>query len=83
MQLIENGIAMDTFYEQFSLTVITPSLIVFLFRITIPMGFRKNFFGMAVERRRPRFFSYFTHLRVNEIYFPSISTVLSGIKCNR
>lgn len=30
------------------LTVITPSLIAFLFRITIPMGFRMNFFGMAV-----------------------------------
>lgn len=49
------------------------------------MGFRINFFGMAVERRRPRafFFIYFTHLRVNEILFRFGNTVLSGIKCNQ
>lgn len=39
------------------LTVITPSLIAFLFRITIPMGFRMNFFGMAVvQSPRNEFF---------------------------
>lgn len=37
-----------------SLTVITPSLIAFLFRITIPIGFRMNFFGMAVEQHKIR-----------------------------
>lgn len=36
------------------LTVITPSLIVFLFRITIPIGFRINFFGMAADQQRKR-----------------------------
>lgn len=48
---------------QFTLTVITPSLIVFLFRITIPIGFRNNFFGIiavltthtrTLERARQR-----------------------------
>lgn len=35
-----------------ALTVITPSLIAFLFRITIPMGFRMNFFGMTVDQQQ-------------------------------
>lgn len=32
-----------------ALTVIIPSLIVFLFRMTIPIGFVMNFFGMTLN----------------------------------
>lgn len=52
-----------------NLTVITPSLIAFLFRITIPIGFRMNFFGMAVEQ---------SQIRIPKLSQQSVVTIRMG-----
>lgn len=50
----------------FTLTVITPSLIVFLFRITIPIGLRINFFGIVAESNPCTHTHSSTHARARE-----------------
>lgn len=60
-----------------NLTVITPSLIAFLFRITIPIGFRMNFFGMAVELKS----SYSEIVATIRCYNPNVCLYVSPVFC--